>query len=586
MSELDEEQQRVHAAREALIGASVAGRYVLRALIGHGGMGAVYEAEHLGLGKRVAIKFIDQSFATDERVLARFAREARAMSAIESAHIVTVFDAGTEGGRPYLVMELLRGEDLGQRLRRSRRIPLAEAMHVVAQVLKGLAKAHGAGIVHRDLKPDNVFIVRSDTDPSFAKIVDFGVSKIERPRDGTSPLALTGRGTVLGTPLYMCPEQAQAKPDVDGRADLYSVGAILFECLTGRPPHTGETYEQVILSICMTDAPDVRAIEPRLPPEVAAFVARALARDRAERFASAERMLAVLHEIAPEERLRVPLDAGPEQTLLSAGAPGPASGAVPPRARESPAARAPAFERTRIAGSGASSTPDPAPRVHGRAALSGALDGRVAPVARPRRRATLSVVATAVAATLFGIVVMLGIIGVLGRLRRHCLGRRRLRRRPIHRRHRRSRRRQGLRLVRERAVRRSRPRRRSTSRETCLEPPRHVSCASFGPRRARAHRRVVRRDARHGLAGRPGRRGGRAGAFPAGHRAVRREAVRGGSVRVPGCVSRQAIGGHQAEHRALAARARSAPGGGDGARRGARRGEGHAQAGDARGDRA
>jgi serine/threonine protein kinase len=304
----DANRDRAHAAREALVGKTIAGRYILRGLLGHGGMGAVYEAEHVGLGKRAAIKFVDPEFATDEKVVARFAREARAMSAIESAHIVTVFDAGTEDGRPYLVMELLRGEDLGQRLRRLTRIPLGEAMHIIAQVLKGLARAHAAGIVHRDLKPDNVFLVKHDTDPLFAKIVDFGISKIERPRDTTSPLALTGRGTVLGTPFYMSPEQAQASPDVDRRTDLYSVGAILFECLTGRPPHTGESYEQVILSICMRDAPEVWTIEPSVPAPVSAFVARALARDRNKRFATAEVMLAALHEVAPEERARVPLD--------------------------------------------------------------------------------------------------------------------------------------------------------------------------------------------------------------------------------------------------------------------------------------
>jgi serine/threonine protein kinase len=308
LTDPDANRDRAHAAREALVGKTIAGRYILRGLLGHGGMGAVYEAEHVGLGKRAAIKFVDPEFATDEKVVARFAREARAMSAIESAHIVTVFDAGTEDGRPYLVMELLRGEDLGQRLRRLTRIPLGEAMHIIAQVLKGLARAHAAGIVHRDLKPDNVFLVKHDTDPLFAKIVDFGISKIERPRDTTSPLALTGRGTVLGTPFYMSPEQAQASPDVDRRTDLYSVGAILFECLTGRPPHTGESYEQVILSICMRDAPEVWTIEPSVPAPVSAFVARALARDRNKRFATAEAMLAALHEVAPEERARVPLD--------------------------------------------------------------------------------------------------------------------------------------------------------------------------------------------------------------------------------------------------------------------------------------
>ncbi len=339
LEELEQHAQRAREAREALVGKTIAGRYVLRGLLGHGGMGAVYEAEHLGLGKRVAIKFVDPEFATDEKVVARFAREARAMSAMESAHIVTVFDAGTEDGRPYLVMELLRGEDLGQRLRRTRRVALAEAMHIVAQVLKGLARAHAAGIIHRDLKPDNVFLLKHDTDPLFAKIVDFGISKIERPRANTSPLALTGRGTVLGTPFYMSPEQAQASPDVDSRADLYSVGAILFECLTGRPPHTGESYEQIILSICMREAPSVQVYDPALPDDVAAFVTRSLLRDRAQRFTSAERMLAALHEVAPIERTRVPLDPPAPGTLLSSAVRvpdatvldgGPARGSRPP----------------------------------------------------------------------------------------------------------------------------------------------------------------------------------------------------------------------------------------------------------------
>lgn len=428
MSELDQSADsrgaRARAAREALIGQTVAGRYRLHALVGHGGMGAVYEAEHLGLGKRVAIKFIDADFATDERVMARFAREARAMSAIESPHIVSVFDVGTEEGRPYLVMELLRGEDLGQRLRRTRRVPVADAMHVVAQVLSGLAKAHAAGIVHRDLKPDNVFLTKVDADPLFAKIVDFGVSKIERPRDRTSPLALTGRGTVLGTPFYMCPEQAQAMPDVDARADLYSVGAILFECLSGRPPHTGETYEQVILSICMSDAPDLRAIDPNLPAPVAAFVARALARDRTQRFASATRMLAALHEVAVEEKARVPVESGAPATLMSPGV-------LFPSAHKPSSDLAPPSMATRISGSndGDPGAPvsqvapqtivDPVPaglaaanRV-GDAAVVESSAASIAGVPSGRRTRRAPLVLMAAVATLTGIGATLGIIKVL-----------------------------------------------------------------------------------------------------------------------------------------------------------------------------
>jgi serine/threonine-protein kinase len=442
----DSTEARARAAREALIGKTVAGRYVVRRLIGHGGMGAVYEAEHLGLGKRVAIKFVDPEFATDDQVVGRFAREARAMSSIESAHIVTVFDAGTEDGRPYLVMELLRGEDLGQRLRRARRVPLPDAMHVVAQVLKGLSKAHAAGIVHRDLKPDNVFLVKSDLDPLFAKIVDFGMSKIERPRNRTAPLALTGRGTILGTPFYMSPEQAQAKPDVDARADLYSVGAILFECLSGRPPHTGETYEQVILSICMHDAPDLRAIEPSVPQEVAAFVARALARDRADRFASAERMLAALHEIAPDEKKRVPLEL-PSDTLLTAGVAAKLTGnetrLVGSLTEPEIAALASSPNVPRTSGRfGERTTPDGSPLFASEPRTSQPAPARATPVepARaapvtpsspslsaeaglqavgvraPRRKTSITaVIVTAVFALLTGVGVMLGLISLIGK---------------------------------------------------------------------------------------------------------------------------------------------------------------------------
>ncbi len=288
---------------EELVGRTIASKYEVTRMIGRGGMGAVYEAEHVGIGRKVAIKFVDRDVANDEGVVTRFAREARATTAIDSEHIVSVLDAGVEDGRPYLVMELLRGEDLGARLRRLGRLTVKESLHILAQVLRGLARAHEAGIVHRDLKPDNVFVLRRENDALFVKIVDFGISKMSRPKSGTTPLAITGKGTVLGTPLYMAPEQAQALPDVDGRADLYSAGAILFECLTGRPPHTGECYEQIILAICMQDAPDVRSINSTVPANVSAYVARCLARNRDARYGSAFEALAGLREVAPEETL-------------------------------------------------------------------------------------------------------------------------------------------------------------------------------------------------------------------------------------------------------------------------------------------
>jgi serine/threonine-protein kinase len=281
-------------------GRTLGGKYRVVRAIGRGGTGEVFEAERLGTGERVAIKVLDREWAKDDVVAGRFAREARAASAVASEHIVRVLDGGTEDGCPYLVMELLPGEDLGTRLRRAWRVPLGEALEVTRQVLRGLAAAHAAGVVHRDLKPDNVILVEGAPaghgvgGRPYAKIVDFGMSKIDRPAGRTAPLALTRKGVVLGTPLYMSPEQARASQDVDRRADLYSVGAILFECLAGRPPHVGETYEQILLAICMEDAPDVRRWARDVPDQVAAVLGKALAREKEDRFQTAEEMLAAV----------------------------------------------------------------------------------------------------------------------------------------------------------------------------------------------------------------------------------------------------------------------------------------------------
>ena len=277
----------------------VNGRYRVERLIGRGGVGAVYEATLVATGQRVAIKLIWAEHVSDESVVTRFAREAKAASAVASEHIARVLDSGSHEGRPYLVMELLVGEDLGARLRRHHRLSIDETAHVVAQILGGLARAHAAGIVHRDLKPDNVLLVERGADRAFVKIVDFGTSKIQPLTGKTAPLSLTRNGIAVGTPLYMSPEQAEARGDVDERSDLYSVGALAFECLTGRPPHVGETDEAVVAAICTRDAPPVRSLAPATPEGVAAFVDKALARDRAQRFSSARQMLDALADAVP-----------------------------------------------------------------------------------------------------------------------------------------------------------------------------------------------------------------------------------------------------------------------------------------------
>jgi serine/threonine-protein kinase len=277
---------------DALVGSVVAGKYRIDRVLGRGGMGAVFSATNTTIGKRVALKFLTREAARDTSATARFQREAEAAGVIESEHIVHVFDSGTtEEGLPFLVMELLSGEDLRSRLQRDGTLPVRESVEIATQVLRGLVRAHAAGIVHRDLKPDNVFLCRRDDGSTHAKIVDFGISKLSH---GRAAKTLTRRGTVLGTAYYMAPEQAQAAEGVDHRADLYGVGTILFEMLAGRPPHVAPTHEAVLVAICTKDAPDVRTLRAETPAELARVLGRALARDRDARIPTAQAFLEAL----------------------------------------------------------------------------------------------------------------------------------------------------------------------------------------------------------------------------------------------------------------------------------------------------
>ncbi len=301
-----------HVELLELVGATLGGKYKLERLLGAGGMGGVYAASPVAGGGPVAVKVLSVADpAARARIAGRFAREARAVSALKCPYIVTVVDAGSEdrgGGdqRPYLVMELLEGEDLGQRLHRDGRIPLRDTLHIAAQILVALGAAHEAGVVHRDLKPDNVFLSTKDGDPCACKLLDFGMSKLTPRENQTLALALTKKGMAVGTPFYMAPEQARAADDVDGRVDLWALGAIMFECLTGRPPFVGSTQEQILLAVCTTDAPDVRALQPEVPSKIAKLIGRALARERSQRFLSAWQMLSALVELAPAEGRLLP----------------------------------------------------------------------------------------------------------------------------------------------------------------------------------------------------------------------------------------------------------------------------------------
>jgi serine/threonine-protein kinase len=264
------------ADTDRVIGATVAGKYSIRRVIGRGSMGVVCEAQHVEIGKRVAIKLIERSLTGMDDVAARFQREARAASLVESHHIVHVFDVGTDSALGlYLVMEYLIGEDLAQLLARETRLAPERATRIALQVARGLAKAHEAGVVHRDLKPANIFLCAREDDEPVVKILDFGISKVadsSRAGLGSGGLKLTRDGMVVGTPQYMSPEQAQGYA-VDERTDVWALGLVLYEMLAGRPAYPElPTYEQFIINLVSRPPDSLRACAPWVSEELARIV--------------------------------------------------------------------------------------------------------------------------------------------------------------------------------------------------------------------------------------------------------------------------------------------------------------------------
>ncbi len=287
------------------VGMLYAGKYKILRLLGSGGMGNVYEAENTALGKRVALKFLHMSAQSDETSLARFQREARAISAVESTHIVQVFDWGQDDtGQPFLVMELLDGRDLGERIKKLGRLQVAEAVRFAIEALRGLRRVHAAGIVHRDLKPENLFLTTGDDDQLHVKIVDFGLSKLmEQPEslltDFEVSAKLTQKGAIVGTPLYMCPEQIEGVVELDHRADLWAMGTIVYEMLSGAPPFMDRSYARLVMAICQRDAPDLAGINPAVPAPLIEVISGAMKRDREQRYQTADEMLTALSALVP-----------------------------------------------------------------------------------------------------------------------------------------------------------------------------------------------------------------------------------------------------------------------------------------------
>lgn len=283
-------------------GEVIDGKYQIDKVLGEGGMGMVARAYHLLLHSRVALKFMNPQFMTFPGAVERFLQEGRASKKIRSDHVVPVEDVGKlASGAPYLVMPCLEGTDLADLLARDGTpgLPTQRAIHFTLQILRGLQAAHAASIVHRDMKPSNCFVVTHDGEPDFIRILDFGISKVQQPGQSAS---LTQTNSALGTPLYMSPEQARSPRDVDGRSDIYSVGVILYELLTGHTPFFSESGEftEILFKLFTADPPPVKSTRPDLDDAFAAVVHKALARETADRYATAQEMALALEPFAGE----------------------------------------------------------------------------------------------------------------------------------------------------------------------------------------------------------------------------------------------------------------------------------------------
>jgi serine/threonine-protein kinase len=301
---------------DPLVGAVLADRYEVVRRIGEGGMGAVYEARHTVIGKRVAVKVLLEKFLAKSDFVARLLQEARLASSIGHEHIVDVTDFGTTSdGRSFVVMEFLDGESLAELAMREAPLPIERSLGIARQVASALGAAHAKGIFHRDVKPENVYLVKRG-DADFVKVVDFGISKAVKPGgdEGGEGYRLTHTGLLLGTPLYMSPEQARGEEDLDHRVDIWALGVLLYECLTGEVPFRANNYLGIISQVLTHEPTPPSKLRPELgiADAVEAVVMRAMEKDRSRRYqtmAELERDLERL--LAGDQNVGFPRVTGP-----------------------------------------------------------------------------------------------------------------------------------------------------------------------------------------------------------------------------------------------------------------------------------
>ncbi len=292
-----------HAERLAGMhkGQVLAGRYRVERVVGVGGMGVVVAARHVDLDSRVALKVLLPALLSNAEAVMRFAREARAAVKIQNEHVARVLDVGTlDNGTPYMVMEFLEGRDLATWLQENGPLPVEQAVDFVLQACVAVADAHGLGIIHRDLKPANLFCTRRSDGRLVIKVVDFGISKVTDSPHASEPpgLSVTGSAAVVGSPFYMSPEQVQSAKDVDARTDLWALGVILFELLTGTVPFHGEAFGELAVKIAVQPPASLRAHRPDAPPALDAVIRRCLEKDRDRRYANVAELAVALMPFA------------------------------------------------------------------------------------------------------------------------------------------------------------------------------------------------------------------------------------------------------------------------------------------------
>jgi serine/threonine-protein kinase len=290
----------LESGNDPLLGTTVAGRFTVISRLGSGSMGAVYRARQEAVQRDVALKIVRAERAFDPETRARFEREARATSSLTSPHTVTVFDFGSaEDGSWFLAMELLKGETLGERLRKVGRLSVQDTVRIAKEALRSLAEAHEKGIIHRDLKPDNLFLTRLPAERTgsmeVCKVLDFGIAKLVRGDDRRVDQLETQAGTVFGTPRYMSPEQAQGNK-LDPRTDVYSLGVIIYQMLTGRPPFIDDDAVVVMARHIKDEPPRFSDVAPdaNIPPALEGVVRGALSKHPTQRQQSAEQLMSEL----------------------------------------------------------------------------------------------------------------------------------------------------------------------------------------------------------------------------------------------------------------------------------------------------